>query len=1036
MLLRIYIVALILIPNQNCIGQIINCNTIDSSPCYLKEKYANSNFTIEKKLENRDSIITMQTPILADMDGDCIPELIHIGNRENKILIIDSKTGTTKKEILTPFIDNDLSGIAIADVDNDGIPEIFFEAGAYSPNPNSVYAKLFCYSANGILKWASIDRVDVFPHIRDFVGGTPAVADFNQDGIPEVYVNNKIYNSLTGIKLADGGANGIGVEFAQNYYIDALSVAADLDEDTTDLELAAGYTVYKVIIKNPNGILGNSMTPHNIQVDNTYRDGLTTISDINLDGKLDIIVTSPGLTNRALVYVYTLRNGTPTLLAKAYPASQISTAIGPPVIGSIVSSGVPSILFTRIYNLFAYTYNGTTTLISNWNLNTSDSSGFTNLTMFDFNNDGVQEIILRDENNLLIVDGSSKLPKVIARETCLSGTWAENPIVGDVDNSGHAKICIPCGFTSDDYYGRITIFGSPDSLPGWAPARGIWNQYAYNPLQINDDLTVPRVQKNQATYMNGKYNNFMQQESYVDSNGFVKKPAASLTGKIHCINYDPLKNDYTITFDIYNRKDASAAADSNLAISFFNGDPTGAGTLIGHYYTLRSIYPGDSLLNLEFKFSAGNLSDLFMVINSVRNTPGTFGDQDFLQAECDYSDNISRTIDLPKIDSIHAMICKGSSYMFVDTSIVDAGKYYRKLSSVKGCDSLITILDLMTADTIYINQSIQTCDAYFWNHQTLTQTGIYRFDTINQFGCDSIVNLDLTIHPSNATNIRHTACNAYSWNGQTYDTGGIYLYKTKNSSGCDSTVTLELTLHHSDSNRVQIETCNSFVWNGRTYKQSGVYTLDTINQFGCDSVVQLNLSINSQINKTIVQTSCDAYQWNGRNYSQSGIYADTTQSSKGCDSITTLQLTIHKSNSSNTVHTTCDRYVWNGNTYTQSGTYTFQTQNARGCDSTATLQLTISNSSQSLSNRTSCDEYSWNNVKYTQSGTYPYKTINSSGCDSTAVLNLVIHKSDSLLQKQTACETISLEQQVTYTQSRHLYLIKPSINMAATALLL
>ncbi|MBK6355161.1 MAG: hypothetical protein IPF46_17700 [Saprospiraceae bacterium] len=81
------------------------------------------------------------------------------------------------------------------------------------------------------------------------------------------------------------------------------------------------------------------------------------------------------------------------------------------------------------------------------------------------------------------------------------------------------------------------------------------------------------------------------------------------------------------------------------------------------------------MLNLEFKFSAGNLSDLFMVINSVRNTPGTFGDEDFLQAECDYTDNIFRTIDLPKIDSIHAMICKGSSYMFLDTSIVDAGKY-------------------------------------------------------------------------------------------------------------------------------------------------------------------------------------------------------------------------------------------------------------------------------------------------------------------------------------------------------------------------
>ncbi|MBK7302371.1 MAG: gliding motility-associated C-terminal domain-containing protein [Saprospiraceae bacterium] len=966
-----------------------------------------------------DTITSTQTPIIADVDGDCIPEIIVTGKNDRNIIIIDSKTGIKKKEIVTPFISSTFCPFVIADVNNDSNVEIFFVAQANSPNSNNIYGKIFCYSSNGDSLWMSNARTDLYSHTREKFVGLLGLADFNQDGIPEIYTNNKIFNAQTGVLLADGGVNGIGFDFSNvgvGFIPKTISVAAQLDSDINDLELAAGYSIYKVIITNINGINGNSMTPINIVVNGEYKDGFTSIADINSDGILDVVVSSPGFSGQAVLYAYCIINNTPILLSQTRPTSIGYIRMGPATISKLNKNSNPSIIIAIEYRLQAYIYNGINTFKSLWMINTQDTGAHNGLTLFDFNNDGIEEILYRDETDLLVIDGSKPVPSLISKIPCLAATLGENPVVADLDNSGHSQICIPCGFISDDYYGRITIFGPPDSLPGWAPARGIWNQYAYNPLQINDDLTVPRVQKNQATYMNGKYNNFMQQESYVDSNGFVKKPAASLTGKIQCINYDPITKIYTITFDLFNRKDASAAADSNLAISFFNGDPTGAGTLIGHYYTLRSIYPGDSLLNLEFKFSAGNLSDLFMVINSVRNTPGTFGDEDFLQAECDYTDNIFRTIDLPKIDSIHAMICKGSSYMFLDTSIVDAGKYYRKLSSVKGCDSLITILDLTTADTIYINQSIQTCDVYFWNHQTLTQTGIYRFDTINQFGCDSIVNLDLTIHPSNATNIRHTACDAYSWNGQTYDTGGIYSYRTKNSFGCDSTVTLELTLQYSDSNRVQIETCNSFVWNGRTYTQSGMYTLDTVNQFGCDSVVQLNLSINSQINKTIVQTSCDAYQWNGRNYSQSGIYTDTTQSSKGCDSITTLQLTINKSNSSNTVHTTCDRYVWNGNTYTQSGTYTFQTQNAKGCDSTATLQLTISNSSQSVSNRTSCDEYSWNNVNYTQSGTYQYNTINSSGCDSTAVLNLVIHKSDSLLQKQTACETF-LWNNVTYTQS-------------------
>lgn len=985
----------------------------DSRHCYKMEKFTPIATRIEKKLELSNQVIDGSIQLLVDIDGDCKSELITISRRGDSIFIIDLISGTTKIKFPISTVDASSHSILLVDLVGDNSPEIITQTVRNPANPDNFDSdRLICYGVNGSILWISDTTVNAVNNINAR-SGTIGICDFNKDGIPEVYNSNKIFNGLTGKKLVDGGNNGLGFNLLSIGSYFPISVAANLDSDTSDLELAAGFSIYKVIITNPNGVTGNTMIANNILFNGTIEDGTTSVADINSDGILDVIVSATNRNKDPILYAYYLDNNNLSLIGYViFPnALQLSNAS----IGNLNGIGNPSILVNISKKMFSFRFNGSQQLNLDWMLNTTDTSGVCGVSLLDINGDGKQEFIHRDMNRISIFSGEGNNPKIINQIECYSVTARELPTIADYNQSGDIKICITCTDPPPYRNARITVFGPPKG-DQWAPARGIWNQYAYNPLFINDDLTVPRYQKNQATYGNGKYNNFMQQESLLDSNGYYKRPAASLTGKIQCINYDPITRLYSITFDLFNRKDASAAADSNLAISFFDGDPTVAGTLIGHYYTLRSIYPGDSLLNLEFKFSAGNLSDLFMVINSVRNTPGTFGDKDFLQAECDYTDNISRTIDLPKIDSIHAMICKGSSYRFVDTSIVDAGKYYRKLSSVRGCDSLITILDLKTADTIYINQSIQTCDAYFWNHQTLTQTGIYRFDTINQFGCDSIVNLDLRILKSNATNIRHTACDAYSWNGQTYDTGGIYSYKAKNSFGCDSTVTLELTLHYSDSNRVQIETCNSFVWNGRTYTQSGVYTLDTVNQFGCDSVVQLNLSINSQINKTIVQTSCDAYQWNGRNYSQSGIYTDTTQSSEGCDSITTLQLTIHKSNSSNTVHTTCDRYVWNGKTYTQSGTYTFQTQNASGCDSTATLQLTISNSNQSLSNRTSCDEYSWNNVKYTQSGTYPYKTINSSGCDSTAVLNLVIHKSDSLLQKQTACETF-VWNNVTYTQS-------------------
>ncbi|MBK9108607.1 MAG: VCBS repeat-containing protein [Saprospiraceae bacterium] len=257
-------------------GQKKICSKTDTSNCLVNEKFISTKFEIEKKFESTDTVFTRQTPLLADMDGDCVPEFIVQEGNNQGILIVDTKTGLTKWRITTPYIDPKLTGMAIADVDEDGSPEIFIEAFSSFPNPGNIHGKLFSYHADGRLYWISDSRVDRYTHSRDEMGGTPALADFNQDGVPEIYVNNKIFNARTGIKLADGGANGIGTEIAIISGGEALTIAGHLDNDSTDLELAAGYTIYKVKITNLNGITGNIMTPNNIQIDNRYRDGYTT----------------------------------------------------------------------------------------------------------------------------------------------------------------------------------------------------------------------------------------------------------------------------------------------------------------------------------------------------------------------------------------------------------------------------------------------------------------------------------------------------------------------------------------------------------------------------------------------------------------------------------------------------------------------------------------------------------------------------------------------------------------------------------------
>ena len=78
---------------------------------------------------------------------------------------------------------------------------------------------------------------------------------------------------------------------------------------------------------------------------------------------------------------------------------------------------------------------------------------------------------------------------------CGSGTGDEYPTVADIDGDGEAEILTvghlpPNASGNSDYRGRLWVFES-DGLP-WPSARPIWNQFGYNGLNINDDLTVPR----------------------------------------------------------------------------------------------------------------------------------------------------------------------------------------------------------------------------------------------------------------------------------------------------------------------------------------------------------------------------------------------------------------------------------------------------------------------------------------------------------------------------------------------------------------
>lgn len=198
----------------------------------------------------------------------------------------------------------------------------------------------------------------------------------------------------------------------------------------------------------------------------------------------------------------------------------------------------------------------------------------------------------------------------------------------------------------------------------------------------------------------------------------------------------------------------------------------------------------------------------------------------------------------------------------------------RVVSNTVGCDSVITL-------HLTVNQCSSTdltvCDSVTWHGVLYTQSGTF-FD-----GHDT---LHLTINNSTTGVETVTACNSYDWYEHTGITASCYnlthTFVAGNQYGCDSIVTLNLTINQ--CSRTEVTECDSYVWRGTTYTQSGTYT------DGNDTLV---LTINHSVATEQNVTANNSYTWHGQTYTQSGDYTWEGTTVAGCDSTVTLHLTIN-----------------------------------------------------------------------------------------------------------------------------------------------
>ena len=397
---------------------------------------------------------------------------------------------------------------------------------------------------------------------------------------------------------------------------------------------------------------------------------------------------------------------------------------------------------------------------------------------------------------------------------------------------------------------------------------------------------------------------------------------------------------------------------------------------------------------------------------------------------CTQVDTLHLTIHPTYNVPVNIDLCQGESYSFFGQTLNQTGVYTHTMQTDAGCDSVVT-LNLTVHPFLFSAMADTICEGTTYNFfgQTLSTPGVYAHTLQSQYGCDSLVTLSLTVNPVPHTDITAEECGSYLWNGNTYTESGNYPLTLTAANGCDSVVTLHLTIHNPVNTAVTVSECGSYTWaaNNQTYTVSGDYTYSHTDGNGCTQVDTLHLTIHNPVHTAITAEGCGSYTWNGQTYTASGDYTYSHADGNGCTQVDTLHLTISTPAQTDLYETACGSYTWNGQSYTTSGNFAVTLTAANGCDSVVTLHLTITTPAQTDLYETACGSYTWNGQTYTTTGNYSVTYTAANGCDSVVTLHLTINQSLQTDLYETACGSYTWNGQ-TYTESNDYAMTFTSVN--------
>lgn len=521
------------------------------------------------------------------------------------------------------------SSVALGDVTGDGRLDIVVATGE---------GRVAIVDGDGNLVVESAEPIAGWDTNNFGWGGGLALGDVDGDGHPEIGFGDQIFTTRDAagdlvLTRYVGGAGGRSINRATSFFVDLNGNGRQ--------ELLAGRIAYAFDGAAMTPLWNRTDLPANAfpAVADFDGDGLPEVALVG-DGRLWVLEGATGLTELGPVNIPGGGSG------------------GPPTVADFTGDGRREIgvATQQLYSTFAPDYAGDTITIR-WSAPAHDfSSSVTGSTVFDFEGDGIAEVIYADECFLWVYDGPTGDVRFTGFTTSFTGTEAS--VVADVDGDGRAEIVLvsngvnttqwncsarmggdawprwdpPGGVDGDrrEGYRGITVFR--DAANAWVGTRNLWNQHAYHVTNVCSDRdnacdparpygAIPTSPRD--NWGVSWLNNFRQN---VQESGLFDAPDATLALSAAC--EDPI----LLTAVLRNR--GSAILPPGVRVGFFLRDG-GADVALGEVASADPLFPGQAVeLTFAVPAGEGGASDTYAAEVLVDPAARTF-------RECDEDNNRS-----------------------------------------------------------------------------------------------------------------------------------------------------------------------------------------------------------------------------------------------------------------------------------------------------------------------------------------------------------------------------------------------------------